>query len=127
MDTRCVADHGHLLRGIERELQFGETSVQSAAAQEVGVAALLDDAAGFQHKNAVGALHGGEAVGDDERGAPPGQRLDRRLHRALDAESELVASSSSRIGASRSTARASAIRWRWPPDRVTPRSPRRVL
>ena len=34
-----------------------------------------------------------------------------------------VASSSSRIGASRRKARAMASRWRWPPDSFTPRSP----
>ena len=37
--------------------------------------------------------------------------------------SALVASSSSRIGASFSITRAMAMRWRWPPLSLTPRSP----
>ena len=39
------------------------------------------------------------------------------------ASSDEVASSSSNSGASRRIARAIAMRWRWPPDSVTPRSP----
>ena len=49
-----------------------------------------------------------------------------RLRWIADSTSEssaLVASSSSRIGASFSITRAIAIRWRWPPDSFTPRSP----
>ncbi len=45
---------------------------------------------------------------------------------SLSESSALVASSSSRIGASRRIARASATRWRWPPDSLTPRSPTSV-
>ena len=37
--------------------------------------------------------------------------------------SALVASSSTRIGASSRITRAMAMRWRWPPDSFTPRSP----
>ena len=37
--------------------------------------------------------------------------------------SALVASSSSRMGASFSITRAIAMRWRWPPESFTPRSP----
>jgi hypothetical protein len=37
--------------------------------------------------------------------------------------SALVASSSSRMGASLSITRAIAMRWRWPPESLTPRSP----
>ena len=43
--------------------------------------------------------------------------------RSLSASRADVASSSSRIGASLRMARAMAMRWRWPPDSVTPRSP----
>ncbi len=46
--------------------------------------------------------------------------------RSLSASSELVASSSSRIGRSASSARAIEMRWRWPPESLTPRSPRSV-
>ena len=46
--------------------------------------------------------------------------------RSLSASSALVASSSSSSGGFFSIARAIAMRWRWPPDRRTPRSPRKV-
>jgi len=39
------------------------------------------------------------------------------------ASSEAVGSSSTRIGASFSTARAIEIRWRWPVESFVPRSP----
>lgn len=42
----------------------------AAIAQQLGVCALLGDAALFDHDDAVGAADGAEAVGDDERGAP---------------------------------------------------------
>ena len=42
---------------------------------------------------------------------------------SFSASTEDSASSSTRIGASRSSARAMAMRWRWPPDRRAPRSP----
>ena len=47
--------------------------------------------------------------------------------RSDSASSALVASSSSSSGGFFSSARAMAMRWRWPPDRRTPRSPRKVL
>ena len=47
-----------------------------------------------------------------------------RLDVALDSVSSAeVASSRIRIGASLSSARAIAMRWRWPPESNTPRSP----
>jgi hypothetical protein len=46
---------------------------------------------------------------------------------SLSASSADVASSSSRIGASRRMARAMAMRWRWPPESVMPRSPTGVV
>jgi hypothetical protein len=51
--------------------------------------------------------------------------LQRALHGEFrfSASSAEVASSSNSIGASFNTARAMAMRWRWPPDSVTPRSP----
>ena len=42
------------------------------------------------------------------------------------ASTEEVASSRIRIRGSASRARAIATRWRWPPERVRPRSPTRV-
>ncbi len=43
--------------------------------------------------------------------------------RSFSASSALVASSSSRMGALRTRARAITSRWRWPPERVLARSP----
>ena len=42
------------------------------------------------------------------------------------ASTDAVASSRMRIRGSISSARAIAIRWRWPPESVRPRSPTRV-
>src|SRR5688500_9006363 len=58
-----------LLRRIQRELQLGQAAVEAAPAHQIGVPAFLDDAAVVHHQNATGALHGGEAMGDDEGGA----------------------------------------------------------
>ena len=48
------------------------------------------------------------------------------IRRSVEASTEEVASSRIRIGASRSSARAMAMRCRWPPDSAAPRSPMRV-
>ena len=50
---------------------------------QLGVRAGLDDLAGLEDDDAVGALHGRQAVGDDERRAVAHRRLERRLHHAL--------------------------------------------
>ena len=47
------------------------------------MAAGLDDAALVHHHDTVGALHGGEAVGNDERGAVLHQLFQRGLHQAF--------------------------------------------
>ena len=65
------------------------------------------------------------------KGAPKKPGLDELLAflaeqgvpMAVASSSALVASSSSRIGASESSARAMATRWAWPSERPTPRSP----
>jgi hypothetical protein len=43
----------------------------------------LNEAALLQHDDAIGVHHGGEAMGDDERGASAQQGVDRHLHRLL--------------------------------------------
>ena len=45
---------------------------------------------------------------------------------SVEASTEEVASSRIRIRGSLSSARAIAMRWRWPPESVSPRSPIRV-
>src|SRR3546814_12921136 len=65
------------------ELQGVEPRVVAAARQQLGVAALLDDAPVVHHVDDVGRDHGGEAVGDDEGGAPSDQLSQRLLNIAL--------------------------------------------
>ena len=48
------------------------------------------------------------------------------ISRSVVASTEEVASSRTRMRGSASSARAIAIRWRWPPLSVSPRSPTRV-
>ena len=48
------------------------------------------------------------------------------ISRSVEASIDDVASSRMRIRGSASSARAMAIRWRWPPLSVRPRSPTRV-
>src|SRR3546814_6096274 len=57
------------------ELQGVEPRVVAAARQQLGVAALLDDAPVVHHVDDVGRDHGGEAVGDDEGGDRKSTRL----------------------------------------------------
>ena len=58
-----------------------EPGVEAALGNELLVGAGLDRTTGLEHDDAVGRLDGGEAVGDDERGAA----LQELLERALDA------------------------------------------
>src|SRR5579863_2624165 len=48
------------------ELQAVELRVQSAARQQLGVRAALDDRAGLENDDAVGLLHRRQAMRDDE-------------------------------------------------------------
>ena len=76
----------------------------------------------------VGQAQRGDAVGDDQ--AASGRRAPRaagrRSRSSVAASTALVASSSTRIRGSDRIARASATRCRWPPLRLSPRSPTRV-
>lgn len=62
------------------KLKTGEACVQPVRGNQRLVTPLLDHPTAIQHHDAVGPLHGGQTMGDDERRAP--------LHQALDAESE---------------------------------------
>ena len=77
-----------------------------------------------EHDDLVGVDQRAEAMRDhDDRAAfhQPPQRLDDEVFRF--GSSAAVGSSSTRIGLLRMTARAMAMRWRWPPESVSPRSP----
>ena len=51
--------------------------VQPTRSQQLGMAALLGDAAGLEHDDPVSMLDGGQTVGDDQRGAALHQGVQR--------------------------------------------------
>src|SRR5262245_40436887 len=69
--------------GIRVELHRCQARVQPAAGHQLGMRAAVDDAAGLEHDDAVGALHGGQAMGDHESGAVLHCGFERGLHHAL--------------------------------------------
>src|SRR5690606_1976664 len=69
--------------GVLVELERGEAGVEAAPRRERLVRPVLDDAAPVEDEDAVGAADGREAVGDDERGAPLRQPVERLLHGPL--------------------------------------------
>ena len=72
-----------LLRRFPSKLQLGETGIHAAFTDKLRVRAALDDAALVDDKNAVGFLHGRQAVGDDERCPVGHHAFKRTLHRAF--------------------------------------------
>ena len=65
------------------KLQSCEAGVHAAVRHQLGVRALFHQPAVVQHHDAVGLLHRGQAVRDDQRGAVLHGRFERRLHHAL--------------------------------------------
>ena len=63
---RCVFDFQHFKIG---KLQRPEMFVYAVFCQQRGMGTLLDNLSVLQDDDAVGALNGGQAVGDDKRGA----------------------------------------------------------
>src|SRR5690606_9888630 len=61
---------------LEAGLLLVEAAVEAALAEEFLVRAALDDAALVHHEDLVGGLDGGEAVRDDEGGAPAAEVLE---------------------------------------------------
>jgi hypothetical protein len=88
---------------------------------------VLDDPTAVEHDGAVGDADRGEALrGDEHRSAGHGRAevLDEQpLGLRVDGD---IGSSRTSTRAPASNARASATRCRWPPERLTPRSPIRV-
>lgn len=52
------------------KLHFVQTSVKTAALEQFFVSAAFANCASFEDSNQVRAANGGEAMGDDEDGAP---------------------------------------------------------
>ena len=89
--------------------------------------AVFDDPAMLEEDDQIGVPHVAEVVRGEERGPARGEAAERRADRALTVLVQpVVGSSSNSTGASRTIARAVAMRCRWPPDSVAPRSPSTV-
>jgi hypothetical protein len=65
------------------KLQRRQVGVDAAQRHQRRVRPGFHDAPVFHYDDAVGALHGGQAVCDDERGAPAHGRFQRALHQAF--------------------------------------------
>src|SRR5262245_58180184 len=65
------------------ELEPGEMRVTAVSHQKFLVAALLRDPAGLEDDDPIGQANRGQAMRDDERGAPPRGLLERLQHRPL--------------------------------------------
>ncbi len=99
------------------ELDPVELGVVAAWGQQLVVAAPLDDAAVVEHQDDVGLPDGGQAVGDDQRGATPRAVARACCTAASDSESRwAVASSSTTTSGAFSRIRAMAMRCFSPPD-----------
>src|SRR5262249_21864061 len=65
------------------ELQLGETRIDTAIAEQALMRPLLHQPPLVEDKNAVGARHRGKPMGDDQRGAPLHDGVERPLHQRL--------------------------------------------
>jgi hypothetical protein len=109
---------------LSAELAFVEGGVEAAALEQLGVAALLDEAAAVEHEDQVGGEDRREAVGDDDGAASDEQRrergLDELLGDAVEVGGRLVEDQDARV---LRITRAIATRCFSPPERRWPRSP----
>ena len=115
--------------GGVQHLQRGQPAVDPVLPRhELLVAPHLRDPSLVHHHHAVRVAHGGQPVRDDEHRPPLGELADSACctRNSLSASRSEVASSRRRMGGSFRKARAMAMRWRWPPESLTPRSPTRV-
>ena len=101
-------------------LQTVEGGVAAAGADELIVGAVLDEAAALNGHDAITGAHRREAVRDDEDGAAAGDLaqvlLDGALALVVERARRLVENENARVA-------NQAMRCRWPPDRLLPRSP----
>ena len=67
--TGAVAACRPLEPGQAPLLQVGQLGIEAAAGAQFGVGALLDQLAALEHQDPVSRLHGGQSVGDHNRGA----------------------------------------------------------
>ena len=105
-------------------MQLSQPRIETALIDQFGMRTGFHNLTLIQNDDAVRLQHGGEPVGDN-KGVRPCRKVSKAscTARSLSESSADVASSSSRIGASRRIARAMAILCLCPPDSVAPRSP----
>jgi hypothetical protein len=106
------------------ELQARQACVEAAACNKLGVGAFLDDPALVHDQNAVGAKHSRQrwamTIVVRFEHQPFERLLNQFLAFRIERRCRLV---EQQDRASRRMARAMAMRWRWPPESVMPRSP----
>lgn len=104
-----------------------QLGVHALMLQQVMVRSALHDPPVFNHHDFISLLNGRQTVSDNQRGTVFLQLIQRRLNGTLGLGIQRRGGFIRiRIGLLRSSARAIAIRWRWPPDSITPFSPMMV-
>ena len=94
-----------------------QLAVELVAVHQLGVGADRPDAARVHHHDLVGVQHRREPVGDgDHRCREATSAMQACSARSVMPSTWAVASSSSSTSGVRRTARATASRWRWPPE-----------
>ena len=113
---------------LEHGLTPDQVAIQSLTPHQLLRRAVLHDPSGLQDDDAVERLapSRADARSRSRFGRASASRARRRIVSSDSLSSAEVASSNSSSGASFRNARAIAMRWRWPPDSFTPRSPTMV-
>src|SRR5262249_8241039 len=112
---------------MEACLQPVQRRVAAGFVHELLMVAVFDDATALDGDDAIGVANGRQPMGDDYHGPPLRNLLHVLVNDPLalivERARRLVEDEDARIADS---ARAIAMRWRWPPDRLVPRSPTTV-
>ena len=94
-------------------LQFPQRRMPPPSASSVSCVPLSTRCTAVHQVNAIGLAHGGQAVGDDDGGAPLlTTSSERWMAASVSLSTALVASSNTRMGGFLRMARARARRWR---------------
>ena len=112
---------------VKPELMPNQAGVEPVAGDEGLMVAGLDNVAVLEGQDPVGVTDGAQAVGDDQACAALHQPIKGLLNEylAFGIESAGCLVQDQDAGSLR-MARAMDSRWRCPPERLTPRSPRMV-
>src|SRR5262245_18304615 len=105
-------------------LQAMQRCITAAGLDQRVMGSHLDQAPALERDDAIRRPHCRKPVRDDENRPPLGDLLHVLLNDALalivEGARRLIEDQNARVG---DGARAIAMRWRWPPERVEPRSP----